>query len=197
MDSQIVAAMASIQEAIASLGRMIDGQQAQQVPPQMVPSMILQFHHPFHPLRTSDRAVTWENFDGAPMTSLPTKFRMPEIERYTGIDCPRIHLRFYRRQRQGDVDAISSVGLRPPRHYQTVGQTFGLYYPPSPHVQYRSWASHQSYDYAYIPPALALLYHAVQGIERPLVSYSATGQPCYAAHFVARPSESYHRPRAQ
>ena len=29
------------------------------------------------------------------MTSLPTKFRMPEIERYTGIDCPRIHLRFY------------------------------------------------------------------------------------------------------
>ena len=33
MDSQIVAAMALIQEAIASLGRMIDGQQAQQVPP--------------------------------------------------------------------------------------------------------------------------------------------------------------------
>ena len=39
MDSQIVTvdqfaeAMASIQEAIASLGRRIDGQQAQQVPP--------------------------------------------------------------------------------------------------------------------------------------------------------------------
>ena len=40
MDSQIVtidqfaAVMASIQEAIASLGRRIDGQQAQEVPPQ-------------------------------------------------------------------------------------------------------------------------------------------------------------------
>ena len=29
------------------------------------------------------------------MASLPAKFRMPEIERYTGIGCPRIHLRFY------------------------------------------------------------------------------------------------------
>ena len=29
------------------------------------------------------------------MASLPTKFRMPEIERYTGIGCPHIHLRLY------------------------------------------------------------------------------------------------------
>ena len=29
------------------------------------------------------------------MASLPAKFRMPEIERYTGIGCPRIHLRLY------------------------------------------------------------------------------------------------------
>ena len=29
------------------------------------------------------------------MASLPTKFRMLEIERYTGIGCPRIHLRRY------------------------------------------------------------------------------------------------------
>ena len=40
-------------------------------------------------------------------------------------------------QRSGDVSAISSIGLRPPRRYQTVGQTSGLYYPPSPRVQYR------------------------------------------------------------
>ena len=46
-------------------------------------------------LRTSDRAITWEDFDGAPVASLPAKFRMPEIERYTGIGCPRIHLRLY------------------------------------------------------------------------------------------------------
>ena len=29
------------------------------------------------------------------MASLPAKFRMPEIERYAGIGCPRIHLRLY------------------------------------------------------------------------------------------------------
>ncbi|RVW20221.1 hypothetical protein CK203_112029 [Vitis vinifera] len=40
-------------------------------------------------------------------------------------------------QRSGDVGAICSAGMRPPRHYQTIGQTFGFYYPPSPYVQYR------------------------------------------------------------
>ena len=29
------------------------------------------------------------------MASLPAKFSMPEIERYTGINFPRIHLRLY------------------------------------------------------------------------------------------------------
>ncbi|KAL6316726.1 hypothetical protein AAG906_019657 [Vitis piasezkii] len=37
----------------------------------------------------------WDDFDGLPVASLPAKFRMPEIERYTGIGCPRIHLRLY------------------------------------------------------------------------------------------------------
>ena len=46
-------------------------------------------------LRTSDRAITWEGFDGVPVASLPAKFRMPDIERYTGIGCPRLHLRLY------------------------------------------------------------------------------------------------------
>ncbi|WJZ96846.1 hypothetical protein VitviT2T_015493 [Vitis vinifera] len=46
-------------------------------------------------LRTSDRATTWEGFDGVPVASLPSKFRMPNIERYTGIGCPRLHLRLY------------------------------------------------------------------------------------------------------
>ena len=46
-------------------------------------------------MRASDRVVTWEDFDGAPVASLPAKFRMPEIERYTGIGCHRIHLRLY------------------------------------------------------------------------------------------------------
>ena len=29
------------------------------------------------------------------MSSLPAKFRMSNIERYTGVGCPRIHLRLY------------------------------------------------------------------------------------------------------
>ena len=37
-------------------------------------------------------------------------------------------------QRSGDVNAISSIGLRPPRRYQIVRQTSGLYYPSSPRV---------------------------------------------------------------
>ncbi|KAL6314910.1 hypothetical protein AAG906_029129 [Vitis piasezkii] len=82
---------------------------------------------------------------------------------------------------------VPSEGLRPPRHYQTVGQTSGFYYSQSPRVQYRPRAPHQSYDQAYIPPTLAL----------PHVSYSATGQPCYATQFTARPTTSYPRPRAQ
>ncbi|KAL6342453.1 hypothetical protein AAG906_011143 [Vitis piasezkii] len=138
---QFAEAMASIQEAIASLGRRIDGQQAQQVPPlggaqydhtvpsppppsqsapQAVPftlhsqtevapppvtvptptsedphARMDRLEQGLRQLRTSDRATTWEGFDGVPVASLPAKFRMPDIERYTGIGCPRLHLRLY------------------------------------------------------------------------------------------------------
>ena len=77
-------------------------------------------------------------------------------------------------QRSGDVGAISSTSLRPPKRYQTVGQTFGLYYPPSPRVQYRPRALSRSYDQTYVSSALTLPYHTAQGIERPHVSYFAT-----------------------
>ena len=46
-------------------------------------------------MRASDENISWEDFDGAPMASLQAKFRMSEIEIYTGIGCPRIHLRLY------------------------------------------------------------------------------------------------------
>ncbi|WKA04894.1 hypothetical protein VitviT2T_022891 [Vitis vinifera] len=275
-------------------------------------------------LRTSDRATTWEGFDGVPVASLPAKFRMPDIERYTGIGCPRLHLRLYntvmrahgldepqmitlfplslsgaaqrwfasleasrrrtwddlaqeflrqfsfstvmdvsRRElealrqraeesvssfishwrgkiaeiidrpserdqdsdgfeepaaadrqtcdsspsdikgkkpfvgsRPVDVSAIGSSSQRPLRRHQPIPQF------PEPHSSY---ASHQyrprtpclAYDQTYTPQTLALPYYASQGIERPPVSYTATGQPCYAAQFTARPATSYPRPRAQ
>ena len=46
-------------------------------------------------MKTSDRAITWEDLNGAPVASLLARFRMPEIERYMGIGCPHIHLRLY------------------------------------------------------------------------------------------------------
>ena len=46
-------------------------------------------------LRVSDSSVVWDDLEGMPVASLLAKFRMPDIERYTGIGCPRIHLRLY------------------------------------------------------------------------------------------------------
>ena len=46
-------------------------------------------------MRVSNGAISWDDFDGAPVASLSTQFRMPDIERYMGIGCPKIHLRLY------------------------------------------------------------------------------------------------------
>ncbi|RVW29135.1 hypothetical protein CK203_102566 [Vitis vinifera] len=266
MDSQIVTidqfaeAMASIQEAIASLGRRIDGQQAQQVPPKMVPSMTIQCHHPHHPVSQPPQAMSFTlhsqtrllrlpqshylgGFDGAPVTSLPAKFRMPEIEQYTGIGCPRIHLRLYTQDHQ-------ACGRGIVRRFWVIGYGFvrcrgrisrGLWTDSSPSdikgkkpfvgsrpadvnaigssVRGFSGAISRSHNFPSLIRPMHLIStghrHLVQlmirhilrrlwlcllclpGIERPSVSYTATGQPCYAAQFTARPAAPYPRPRAQ
>ena len=46
-------------------------------------------------LRVSNGGMVWDDFDGLPVASLPAKFKMLEIERYTRIRCPLIHLRLY------------------------------------------------------------------------------------------------------
>ena len=46
-------------------------------------------------MRVSNGAISWDDFDEAPVASLPAQFRMPDIERYMGIGCPKIHLRLY------------------------------------------------------------------------------------------------------
>ena len=40
-------------------------------------------------LRVSDDSAVWDDLEGMPVASLSAKFRMPNIERYTGIGCPR------------------------------------------------------------------------------------------------------------
>ena len=46
-------------------------------------------------MRVSDGSVVWDDFEGMSVASLPVKFKMSDIERYTGIGCPRIHLKLY------------------------------------------------------------------------------------------------------
>ena len=46
-------------------------------------------------LRVFDGSAVWDDLEGMSVASLPAKFKMPDIERYTGIGCPRIHLRLY------------------------------------------------------------------------------------------------------
>ena len=46
-------------------------------------------------MRVSDGLDVWDDFEGMPVASLPVKFRIANIERYTGMVCPRLHLRLY------------------------------------------------------------------------------------------------------
>ena len=46
-------------------------------------------------IRLQDGGLTWDDRDGILVASLPTKFRMPYIERYNGIGHPKIHLKLY------------------------------------------------------------------------------------------------------
>ena len=41
-------------------------------------------------LHVPDGVIGWDGYDELPMAALPVEFRMPDIERYTGIGCPRI-----------------------------------------------------------------------------------------------------------
>ena len=43
-------------------------------------------------LHVFDGVICWDGYDDLPVAALPVKFRMPDIERYTGIRCPCIHL---------------------------------------------------------------------------------------------------------
>ena len=65
-------------------------------------------------IRLQDRGLTWDDRDGIPTTSLPAKFRMPDIERYSGIGCPKIHLRLYSTvMRVHEIDDAQLVALFP------------------------------------------------------------------------------------
>ena len=46
-------------------------------------------------LRVVEGMDMWDGFDSALVTPLPPKFRMPDMEWYTGRGCLHTHLRIY------------------------------------------------------------------------------------------------------
>ncbi|WKA13007.1 hypothetical protein VitviT2T_030344 [Vitis vinifera] len=98
--------------------------------------------------------------------------------------------------RPTEVGAISSSSQRPLRRHQLIPQ-FSEPHSSYASYQYRPRAPRPAYDQTHMPQTLVLPSYATQGIERPAVSYTATGQPCYAAQFTARPAAPYPRPGAQ
>ncbi|KAL6319661.1 hypothetical protein AAG906_026709 [Vitis piasezkii] len=73
------------------------------VPPAFVQTIVIDDAHArmdrieqrMRQLRVSDGSAIWDDLEGMPVASLPAKFKMLDIKRYTGIGCPRIHLRLY------------------------------------------------------------------------------------------------------
>ena len=61
-------------------------------------------------LRVVEGIDVWDGFESAPVTPLPPKFRMPDMERYTGRGCPRTHLRISSQLMRGmGLDEAQSV----------------------------------------------------------------------------------------
>ena len=65
-------------------------------------------------LPVSDGVIGWDGYDDLPVAALPVEFLMPDIERYTGIGCPRIHLQLYNAVMRGHrLDEAQMIMLLP------------------------------------------------------------------------------------
>ena len=65
-------------------------------------------------LHVSDGVIGWDEYDELPVAALPVEFYMPDIERYTGIGCPRIHLQLYNAVMRGHrLDEAQMIMLFP------------------------------------------------------------------------------------
>ena len=65
-------------------------------------------------LHVSDGVIGWDRYDDLPVAALLVEFRMPDIERYTGIGCPRIHLQLYSAVMRGHrLDKAQMIMLFP------------------------------------------------------------------------------------
>ncbi|RVW76164.1 hypothetical protein CK203_044220 [Vitis vinifera] len=127
-------------------------------------------------MRVSDGSVVLDDFEGMPVASLPAKFRMPDIERYTALP----------------NDGSLPWSLHDAEHF---GSLVMALYDVEDGISRGLWTDSSPSDIKGKKPFVGP--RPTDGIERPPVSYTATGQPCYAAQFTPRPAPSYPRPRAQ
>ncbi|RVW23611.1 hypothetical protein CK203_095822 [Vitis vinifera] len=82
----------------------LSGIEAAVIPPIVTPVTIIEDPHShmdrleqrIRQMRDPDEMISWDDPDDVPVATLPVSFRMPDIERYTGVGCPRIHLRLYK-----------------------------------------------------------------------------------------------------
>ncbi|RVW57116.1 hypothetical protein CK203_091682 [Vitis vinifera] len=73
------------------------------IPPMVTPVTVIEDPHSrmdrleqrIRQMRDPDEMISWDDPGDVPVATLPVGFRMPDIERYTGVGCPRIHLRLY------------------------------------------------------------------------------------------------------
>ena len=65
-------------------------------------------------LHVSDGVIGWDRYEDLPVATFPVEFRIPDIERYTGIGCPRIHLQLYSAvMREHRLDKAQMIMLFP------------------------------------------------------------------------------------
>ena len=46
-------------------------------------------------MHVTDGVMSWDGYDDLHVAALLVEFHMSDIEKYTGIECPRIHLQLY------------------------------------------------------------------------------------------------------
>ena len=65
-------------------------------------------------MHVPDGVIEWDEYDDLLVVALPVEFRMPDIERYTGIGYPRIHLQLYSAVMRGHrLDEAQMIMLFP------------------------------------------------------------------------------------
>ena len=65
-------------------------------------------------LHVFDGVIGWDGYDDLLVAALPVEFCMPDIKRYIGIGCPRIHLQLYSAVMRGHrLDEAQMIMLFP------------------------------------------------------------------------------------